>query len=90
MMNHKDSGKVISVTIKIARPCGKIEEVTLTDNRRFMSEKEFNIMRDATFAAGKGTLMSFKLNREQVVMPKNGSWNDVVNEGGEGYQSANW
>lgn len=85
----KTQGKLISTTLKILRPCGKIEEVVITDNRKFMDEADFKKIKDATLAAGRGTALSYTHNREAVKEVK-GAWNDVVNEGGEGYQSNNW
>lgn len=89
---HGNSGKVISATVKIMRKDGKIEDVVLTDHRRFMTNVSFKAMKDATFAAGRGHLLSYKLNLEPTVVPKakKSDWNDVVNEGGEGFATNNW
>jgi len=89
---HGNSGKVISATVKIMRKNGAIEDVVLTDNRRFMTDATFQAMKDATFAAGRGHLISYKLNLEATSVPKanKSDWNDVVNDGGEGFKSNNW
>lgn len=89
---HGNSGKVISATVKIMRKDGKIEDVVLTDNRRFMTDATFQAMKDATFAAGRGHLLSYKLNIEPTTAPKvqKTDWNDVINEGGEGFATNNW
>lgn len=51
------------VTLKIKRPCGKIEVIDVSDKFMSMNEQRFERIKKATRQAGKGEVLSYNVEK---------------------------